>query len=54
MRGGGTKGAYEVGVLKAFITYIKKIEYAYDVIVGVSIGALNGAFLSTFERGLEK
>jgi NTE family protein len=54
LRGGGTKGAYEIGVLKAFTAYVKKIEYAYDVIVGVSVGAMNGALLSTFERGLEK
>lgn len=23
LRGGGTKGAYEIGVLKAFVSYIK-------------------------------
>ena len=54
MRGGGIKGVYEIGVLKAFVAYVKEIEYAYDVIVGVSIGAMNGCLLSTFERGLEK
>jgi predicted acylesterase/phospholipase RssA len=36
------------------VAYIKEIEYAYDVVVGVSIGAMNGCLLSTFERGLEK
>ena len=29
-------------------------EYAYDVIVGVSIGALNAAMIGTFEKGKEK
>ncbi len=43
MRGGGTKGVYDIGVLKAFVAYIKEIEYAFDLIVGVSIGAMNGS-----------
>jgi len=54
LRGGGTKGAYEVGVLKAVINELDPIEYAYDVVVGVSIGALNAAFLSVFDKGQEK
>lgn len=54
LRGGGTKGAYEVGALKAFVELMQPIEYAYDVVVGVSIGAFNSAGLATFERGQEK
>lgn len=54
LRGGGTKGAYEVGALKAFTEKMDPIEYAYDVISGVSIGAVNAAYISTYNRGYEK
>ena len=54
MRGGGTKGAYEVGVLKALTDMLIPIEYAYDVIVGVSCGGINAAIMATYERGFEK
>ena len=29
------------------------IDIAYDVLAGVSIGAMNAAYLATFERGEE-
>jgi NTE family protein len=51
MRGGGTKGAYEVGALKAMADMLEPIDIAYDVLAGVSIGALNAAMFATFERG---
>lgn len=51
MRGGGTKGAYEAGAFKAFVEMMEPEDYAYDVIVGVSIGALNAALISTFDKG---
>jgi len=54
MRGGGTKGAYEVGALKAMVDTMIPIEYAYDVVVGVSCGAINAAMLAIYERGFEK
>jgi len=54
LRGGGTKGAYEVGALKAFIEIMDPIDYAYDVLSGVSIGAFNAAYISTYNRGYEK
>ena len=53
LRGGGTKGAYEVGVLKAFIEIMDPIDYAYDVLSGVSIGGFNAAYISTYNRGYE-
>ena len=53
LRGGGTKGAYEVGALKVMAEMLEPIDIAYDVFAGVSIGALNAAMLSTFERGDE-
>ena len=39
LAGGGTKGAYQVGVWKA----LKELEINVKAIVGASIGALNGA-----------
>ena len=54
MRGGGTKGAYEVGVLNAMTDLLIPIEYAYDVIVGVSCGGINAGLMATYNRGYEK
>jgi predicted acylesterase/phospholipase RssA len=53
MRGGGTKGAYEAGALKAMSDVLDPIDIAYDVLAGVSIGAVNAAYISTYERGDE-
>ena len=53
MRGGGTKGAYEIGALKAMAEMLEPVDIAYDVLAGVSIGALNAAMFATFERGEE-
>ena len=54
MRGGGVKGMYEVGVLESFLANLPAEEIAYDVSVGVSIGAVNAAVLGLFEKGQEK
>lgn len=54
LRGGGTKGAYEVGVLLGFLKHLKPEDMAYDVVVGVSIGAINGAIMALYEKGDEK
>ena len=53
MRGGGTKGAYEVGALKAMIEALPPEDVAYDVVVGVSIGGVNAGLLAMFEIGKE-
>ena len=44
MEGGGAKGAYEAGVVKAL--YDNGIK-EYAAISGTSIGAINGYFLAT-------
>ena len=54
LRGGGTKGAYEVGALKALTDMLDPLETQYDVVVGVSVGAINAAILGTYEKGSEK
>ena len=38
LEGGGAKGAYQIGVLKA----LKELSIEYQCVVGTSIGALNG------------
>ena len=53
LRGGGTKGAYEVGVLMGFINNLKPEDYRYDVVVGVSIGAINAAVIALHAKGEE-
>lgn len=42
LEGGGAKGAYHLGVYKAFI----ENGYQFDGVVGTSIGAINGALIA--------
>ena len=48
LEGGGAKGAYQIGVVKALI----ENGYTFDAIVGTSIGALNAAMI--VENRLDK
>ena len=41
LSGGGSKGAYEIGVYKA----LKKLHKHIDIVTGTSIGAINGLFI---------
>jgi NTE family protein len=50
LSGGGAKGAYQVGALKYLLSE-KKIQY--DIICGVSVGAINASFLAMFPKGQE-
>lgn len=43
--GGGAKGSYEVGVWKA----LNKLNMKFDIVTGVSIGSINGAFYAANE-----
>lgn len=38
LAGGGAKGAYQAGCIKA----LKQLQYNFDIVTGTSIGALNG------------
>jgi NTE family protein len=46
LAGGGARGAYEVGALSALAPALTTGRSAPDIIVGTSIGALNGAFFA--------
>lgn len=50
LSGGGANGAFEVGAL-SHILGVRKVHY--DLIAGVSVGALNGAFLAQYPNGEE-
>lgn len=41
LSGGGSKGAYQIGVWRA----LKKLNISYDLVTGTSVGALNGALM---------
>lgn len=51
LEGGGAKGAYHIGVVKAFV----EKGYDFDGFVGTSIGAINAAVLAQgdFDKALE-
>ena len=42
LAGGGAKGIYQIGVWKA----LRELDICYDVVVGSSIGAINGALMA--------
>lgn len=50
LSGGGSKGSYQVGALK-YILGEKRINY--DALCGVSVGAINVAYLGMFKSGQE-
>ena len=51
LSGGGSKGAFQVGALEHLLG---DLEITYDIITGISVGALNGSFLSMYKAGEEK
>lgn len=50
LSGGGSHGAYQVGVLKGLLL---AEQPQYDLMAGVSVGALNTAFLAQWPKGEE-
>lgn len=50
LSGGGSKGAYQMGVWAA----LRKLNIHYDIVTGTSVGALNAALMTqkTFYKGL--
>jgi len=51
LSGGGSKGSWQAGVLTRLLG--EEGQY-YEVICGVSVGALNGAFLAQYPLGRER
>lgn len=51
LSGGGSKGSYQVGALR-YILGEKRVKY--DAFCGVSVGAINVAFLAMFKDGQEQ
>lgn len=49
--GGGDKGAFEVGVLRSFLKGLSADEIAYDIVTGVSVGAINALHFAYTEKG---
>lgn len=51
LSGGGTKGAYEMGVWKA----LREMEIEYQIVTGTSIGSINGALMvmHAYDRCME-
>lgn len=54
LQSGANKGAFAIGALKAFTFVLPPIDYSYDVVVGVSVGAINAAGLAVYPIGEEK
>lgn len=48
--GGGSHGAFQAGIISNLISQNK----SWDYITGVSVGAINAAYMSTIPRGQEK
>ena len=53
LSGGGNKGAYEAGVVYQLAHSLPADEVTWDVVSGVSAGALNAAGISIFAVGDE-
>src|SRR3990170_691842 len=51
LSGGGSKGAYQCGVLQYLLN---DLGIQYSVLCGVSVGALNAALLAMYPLGQEK
>jgi predicted acylesterase/phospholipase RssA len=51
LSGGGSKGAWQVGVLKCLA---QNKNRTWDIVAGVSVGALNGSFISQYEPANQK
>lgn len=52
--GGGARGAYQVGVLKAVAEIMPDASNPFPVVVGVSVGAINAALMACHARDFGK
>ena len=55
LSGGGSRAAYQIGALKALAPHLLRHENPVSIIIGSSIGAINGLMIAaTFGEGLNK
>ncbi|MCF6300711.1 MAG: patatin-like phospholipase family protein [Proteobacteria bacterium] len=50
--GGGARGAYQVGVLKAIMQFLPKDSTPFSIITGTSAGAINATVLASYATNL--
>ena len=50
LSGGFIRGAFQLGVLEYLLSFLK---VRYDIITGISVGAVNGAWMAQFKHGEE-
>ena len=53
MSGGANYGAWEAGIIWGLTHYGNPEDFTWDVVTGVSAGAINAAAVSVFEKGDE-
>ena len=53
LSGGGSNGAWEMGVLWGFLHYGEPSDFAYDVVTGISAGSINAIQLMSYAVGDE-
>ena len=54
LSGGGSNGAWEVGVLWGLLNYGNPNDFKYDVVSGISAGSINTLALAGWDIGKEK
>lgn len=54
IEGGGPRNAYSVGVLKAIVSLLSKEKRSYDVVSGMSMGAINAFIMGMHAPGDEE
>jgi predicted acylesterase/phospholipase RssA len=53
LEGGGDKGAFQAGAMHEIVNHHADETVAYDIVTGISVGAINGAGLANYEVGDE-
>jgi len=53
LSGGGSFGCYETGVIWGLLHYGKPEDYQWDVVTGVSAGAIQAGLMSVWPKGKE-
>lgn len=49
LSGGGSKGAFQAGAMKALVRHNRR----YDAVFGISVGAINGAYFGQVEKDVQ-